>query len=86
MRECSDLTDAVQEQESECKIFIFYILEINKEVSSASLESSSPSGATSQPMWFEEIEYVQLEKGDRGLGFSILDYQVRRNLALKNDS
>jgi len=27
-------------------------------------------------MWTEEIEYVDLEKEDRGLGFSILDYKV----------
>lgn len=29
-----------------------------------------------QFMWIEEIEYVDLEKEDRGLGFSILDYKV----------
>ena len=28
-------------------------------------------------MWSDEIQYIELEKGDRGLGFSILDYQVR---------
>ena len=27
-------------------------------------------------MWSDEVECVELEKGDRGLGFSILDYQV----------
>ncbi|XP_063962810.1 multiple PDZ domain protein-like isoform X4 [Lytechinus pictus] len=26
-------------------------------------------------MWSEDIQYIELEKGDRGLGFSILDYQ-----------
>lgn len=26
-------------------------------------------------MWSDEIEYVELIKGDKGLGFSILDYQ-----------
>lgn len=27
-------------------------------------------------MWSSEVEYVVLEKGEKGLGFSILDYQV----------
>ena len=27
-------------------------------------------------MWATEVEYVELEKGEKGLGFSILDYQV----------
>lgn len=43
-------------------------------------DSPSPTGFNeaimSQSMWTEEIEYVDLEKGDRGLGFSILDYKV----------
>lgn len=26
-------------------------------------------------MWSDEVEYIELRKGDRGLGFSILDYQ-----------
>nr|CAH7769658.1 unnamed protein product [Callosobruchus chinensis] len=62
-----------------------------KALSDTSLNtSSSPSGAdepnldkvksrslevTNVAMWSEEIEYVELIKGDRGLGFSILDYQ-----------
>lgn len=29
-------------------------------------------------MWFDEIEYVELDKEDRGLGFSILDYKVSK--------
>jgi len=37
------------------------------------------SSAMSQSMWSDEIEYVDLEKEDRGLGFSILDYKVSRN-------
>ena len=53
---------------------------MSKDSPQFSVEASSPAaqtaGASSQPMWFEEIEYVELEKGDRGLGFSILDYQV----------
>ena len=43
-------------------------------------DSPSPTGFNeaimSQSMWTEEVEYVDLEKGDRGLGFSILDYKV----------
>ncbi|XP_056638887.1 patj homolog isoform X5 [Diorhabda sublineata] len=31
--------------------------------------------ATNVAMWSEEIEYVELNKTERGLGFSILDYQ-----------
>lgn len=27
-------------------------------------------------MWASDVEYVELEKGEKGLGFSILDYQV----------
>ncbi|CAH1962923.1 unnamed protein product [Acanthoscelides obtectus] len=62
-----------------------------KALSDTSLNtSSSPSGAdesnldkvksrslevTNVAMWSEEIEYVDLVKGDKGLGFSILDYQ-----------
>jgi hypothetical protein len=28
-------------------------------------------------MWSDHVEYIQLVKEDRGLGFSILDYLVR---------
>lgn len=28
-------------------------------------------------MWEREAQVVELEKGEAGLGFSILDYQVR---------
>lgn len=27
-------------------------------------------------MWEADIQYIELEKGSKGLGFSILDYQV----------
>lgn len=30
---------------------------------------------TNLAMWSEEVEYIELKKADRGLGFSILDYQ-----------
>lgn len=36
------------------------------------INDSSPM---SQSMWSEEIDYVELEKDDKGLGFSILDYK-----------
>lgn len=40
-----------------------------QKVKSRSLE------VTNVAMWSEDVEYVELRKGDRGLGFSILDYQ-----------
>lgn len=30
-------------------------------------------------MWEAAIQSIELEKGSRGLGFSILDYQVKRS-------
>lgn len=30
---------------------------------------------TNLAMWSDDVEYIELKKGDRGLGFSILDYQ-----------
>ncbi|XP_046698509.1 multiple PDZ domain protein isoform X4 [Silurus meridionalis] len=33
------------------------------------------TGGTSLAMWESEIQDIELEKGERGLGFSILDYQ-----------
>ncbi|KAJ8950936.1 hypothetical protein NQ318_008375 [Aromia moschata] len=62
-----------------------------KALSDTSLNTSSTVTVTDEPslqkaksrslevtnvaMWSEEIEYVELVKGDKGLGFSILDYQ-----------
>nr|XP_023015491.1 patj homolog [Leptinotarsa decemlineata] len=62
-----------------------------KALSDTSLNTSSTVTVTDEPslqkaksrslevtnvaMWSEEIEYVELVKTDRGLGFSILDYQ-----------
>ena len=44
---------------------------------SALPDSPSPTRFNeSSAMWSDEIEYVDLEKEDRGLGFSILDYKV----------
>lgn len=34
---------------------------------------------TGIPMWSEQATIVELNKGDYGLGFSILDYQVYKN-------
>lgn len=33
-------------------------------------------------MWEADIQHIELEKGSRGLGFSILDYQVKYTLLL----
>ena len=38
-------------------------------------KSQSLDQLNSQAMWRSETEEVMLEKGDKGLGFSILDYQ-----------
>lgn len=38
----------------------------------------SPSSSMSDLKAFD-VQYVELEKGDKGLGFSILDYQVDKN-------
>lgn len=32
-------------------------------------------------MWELEVQNIELEKGEGGLGFSILDYQVRTRLS-----
>ncbi len=37
--------------------------------------TEEPSG-TPLAMWETEIQDIELEKGESGLGFSILDYQV----------
>lgn len=51
-------------------------------------DSPSPTGfnesTMSQSMWTDEIEYVELEKEDRGLGFSILDYKVSYQLLVSS--
>ena len=43
---------------------------------SPTLTGLSESSVMSQSMSSDEIEYVDLEKEDRDLGFSILDYKV----------
>lgn len=50
---------------------------------SGKLEDSLKDHVTEEPtgtplaMWETEIQDIELEKGESGLGFSILDYQVR---------
>lgn len=39
-------------------------------------EGARQSVISGQSMWSDKVEYVKLEKADKGLGFSILDYQV----------
>lgn len=39
--------------------------------------TEEPTG-TPLAMWETEIQDIELEKGESGLGFSILDYQVRK--------
>ena len=43
------------------------------------LKSRSLEPLTSLAMWCEEVIQIELVKGDRGLGFSILDYQDPMN-------
>lgn len=51
---------------------------------SGELEDSLKDHVTEEPtgaplaMWETEIQDIELEKGESGLGFSILDYQVRK--------
>lgn len=69
--------------------FPFLSLQSNIELSSAVVEDSEVKAVTAAQdcmteeaigaplaMWESEIQYIELEKGDGGLGFSILDYQV----------
>ncbi|XP_071490344.1 multiple PDZ domain protein-like [Diadema antillarum] len=50
---------------------------------SSPLDLSTQSDATpsKEELWSNEIQYIELIKGDRGLGFSILDYQDPDNPA-----
>lgn len=48
---------------------------------SVSLHSDTPSGMSHESLmgvsvWSDQVQLVTLHKGDQGLGFSILDYQV----------
>ena len=38
-----------------------------------------------QAMWSDEVLLVELVKSDRGLGFSILDYQVKSVTEIRTD-
>lgn len=40
------------------------------------VEFNETTGVSQRSMWSDDIEYVYLQKEDRGLGFSILDYKV----------
>ena len=42
------------------------------------LKSRSLEPLSGLAMWSSEPVVIELQKGDRGLGFSILDYQVRQ--------
>ncbi|XP_050316404.1 patj homolog isoform X2 [Anthonomus grandis grandis] len=48
---------------------------VTDDPSSLKKEKSRSLETTNVAMWSEEVEYVELQKADRGLGFSILDYQ-----------
>lgn len=46
------------------------------------MKSRSLEPLTGLAMWSSECQVIELTKGDRGLGFSILDYQVSFNVLL----
>lgn len=48
----------------------------NLEASFSKMKSRSLEPLTGLAMWSSEPQVIELLKGDRGLGFSILDYQV----------
>ena len=50
------------------------------------LRSRSLEPLSGLAMWSSEPQLIELMKGDRGLGFSILDYQVRIVLLITNIS
>ena len=49
---------------------------IQPEISKQHSRSYEPMSNTGLAMWSDEVVKVTLIKGERGLGFSILDYQV----------
>lgn len=50
---------------------------LNTDSSLSKLKSRSLEPLTGLAMWSSEPQIIELVKGERGLGFSILDYQVR---------
>lgn len=57
------------------------IAEIPAVIAAASTEDNVTEEAVGAPlaMWELEVQNIELEKGEGGLGFSILDYQVRND-------
>ncbi len=51
----------------------------DRQQQSSKLKSRSLEPLTSLAMWSEKVLIIELVKGDRGLGFSILDYQDPMN-------
>lgn len=51
---------------------------INTDTSLSKLKSRSLEPLTGLAMWSSDPQIIELVKGERGLGFSILDYQVSR--------
>lgn len=49
---------------------------VGTEPNLSKLRSRSLEPITGLAMWSSEPHIIELTKGDRGLGFSILDYQV----------
>lgn len=51
-----------------------YVFFVTDEPSLQKTKSRSLDG-TNVAMWSDDVEFVDLIKGDKGLGFSVLDYQ-----------
>lgn len=51
------------------------------DTSLSKLKSRSLEPLTGLAMWSSEPHIIELVKGERGLGFSILDYQVSKGLS-----
>lgn len=49
------------------------------DASLSKMKSRSLEPLTGLAMWSSEPQIIELVKGERGLGFSILDYQVKSN-------
>ena len=68
----SSLTDRLVKAKSEQSL----AMNVNIGPSLNKMKSRSLEPLTGLAMWSSEPVIIELQKGDRGLGFSILDYQV----------
>jgi len=72
--------DRLVKAKSDGSLAMSPVTSISSKVSPApltKLRSRSLEPLSGLAMWSNEPQFIELVKGDRGLGFSILDYQVR---------